>query len=153
MTSLKRHTSATQVLLAHAKFFTSAQGSNKQIPRQFKRGIIAFWEKHGQKEYYKANRNRLQNSMIYHNPTRQRGIYANTAQNAKAQSLADAAGWDRRKCETSKRVSEGFIITRRVSEGFTQTLPKTQKHNPSLTQRVGIDANAKLQNASARDLS
>ena len=32
--------------------------------------------------------------MIYHNPTRQRGIYANTASNAKAQSLAHAAGWD-----------------------------------------------------------
>ena len=40
----------------------------------------------------------------------------------------------------------GFIITRSVSEGFTQTLPKTLKHNPSLTQRVGIDANAQLQN-------
>ena len=40
----------------------------------------------------------------------------------------------------------GFIITRRVSEGFTETLPNTLKHNPSLTQRVGIDANAQLQN-------
>jgi hypothetical protein len=44
VTSLKRHTSATQVLFAHAKFFTSAQGLNKQIPRQYKRGIFLFWE-------------------------------------------------------------------------------------------------------------
>jgi hypothetical protein len=28
-----------------------------------------------------------------------------------------------------------------VSEGFSQTLRQTQKHNPSLTQRVGIVAN------------
>ena len=42
------------------------------------------------------------NTGIYHNPKRQRGIYVNTAQNAKTQSLAHAAGWDRRKCATSK---------------------------------------------------
>ncbi len=39
-----------------------------------------------------------------------------------------------------------------MSEGFSKTLRKTQKHDPSLTQRVGMAANAQLQNASARDL-
>jgi hypothetical protein len=34
-----------------------------------------------------------------------------------------------------------------VSEGFFKTLLQTQKHNPSLTQRVGIVANAQLQKA------
>jgi hypothetical protein len=34
--------------------------------------------------------------------------------------------------------TQGSIITRRVSEGFPETLRKTQKHNPSLTQRVGM---------------
>ena len=34
--------------------------------------------------------------------TRQRGIFPNTASNAKAQSLAHATGWDRRKRATSK---------------------------------------------------
>jgi hypothetical protein len=48
------------------------------------------------------------NTGVYHNPTRQRGIYGNTC--------------------------------------------KTLKHNPSLTERVGIHANAQLQNASVRDL-
>jgi len=38
------------------------------------------------------------------------------------------------------------IITRRVSEGFCLTLRKTQKHDPSLTQRVGIVADPQLQN-------
>ena len=38
--------------------------------------------------------NPLRQRGIYHNPTRQRGIYENTASNAKAQSLAHAAGWD-----------------------------------------------------------
>jgi hypothetical protein len=52
-----------------------------------------------------------------HNPTRQRGIFPHTASTAKAQSLAHAAGWDRRKRATSK-----------------------------LTQRVGMAANAQLQN-------
>jgi hypothetical protein len=41
----------------------------------------------------------------------------------------------------------GIITTRSVSEGFTETLRKTQKHNPSLTQRVGMGTNAQLQNA------
>jgi hypothetical protein len=31
-----------------------------------------------------------------------------------------------------------IITTRRVSEGFSKTLRKTQKHDPSLTQRVGM---------------
>jgi hypothetical protein len=47
--------------------------------------------------------------------------------------------------------TQGIIITRRMSEGFFQTLRQTQKLNPSLTQRVGTVANAQLQNASARD--
>ena len=34
-----------------------------------------------------------------------------------------------------------------------ETLRKTQKHNPSLTRRVGIVTNAQLQKASARDRS
>jgi hypothetical protein len=34
--------------------------------------------------------------------------------------------------------TQGIIITRRVSEGFKETLRKTQKHNPSLTLRVMI---------------
>jgi hypothetical protein len=46
----------------------------------------------------------------------------------------------------------GIIPGRRVSEGFHQALRNTQKLNPSLTQRVGIVANAQLQKASARDL-
>jgi hypothetical protein len=41
----------------------------------------------------------------------------------------------------------GFITTRSVSEGFTANLRKTQKHDPSLTQRVGMTTNAQLQNA------
>ena len=47
--------------------------------------------------------------------------------------------------------TQGIIITRRVIEGFSQTKRKGQKHNPSLTQRVAIVANAQLQGASARD--
>jgi hypothetical protein len=43
----------------------------------------------------------------------------------------------------------GFIKTRSVSEGFTATLRKTQKHNPSLTFRGGMTTNAQLQNATA----
>jgi hypothetical protein len=43
----------------------------------------------------------------YHNPTRQRGIFPHTASNAKAQSLADAAGWDSRKLATSKAAGVG----------------------------------------------
>ena len=39
----------------------------------------------------------------------------------------------------------GMITTRRVSEEFFQTLRKTQKQNPSLTQRVGIAGNSQLQ--------
>ena len=50
---------------------------------------------------------RRENSGDYHNPTRERGIFPNTASNAKDQSLADAAGWDSRKRATSKSVSEG----------------------------------------------
>ena len=50
---------------------------------------------------------RRENTGDYHNPTRERGIFPNTASNAKAQSLADAAGWDSRRRATSKRVSEG----------------------------------------------
>ena len=50
---------------------------------------------------------RRENTGDYHNPTRERGIFPNTASNAKAQSLADAAGWDSRKRATSK-------LTRRV---------------------------------------
>jgi hypothetical protein len=42
------------------------------------------------------------NTGDYHNPTRQRGIFPNTASNAKAQSLAHAAGWDRCQRATSK---------------------------------------------------
>ena len=49
-----------------------------------------------------------------------------------------------RKIKRSK--TQEIIITRRVSEGFPETLRQTQKHNPSLTQRVGITANAQLQN-------
>jgi hypothetical protein len=48
--------------------------------------------------------------------------------------------------------THGIIITRRVSEGFFQTLRQTQKHYPSLTQRVGIVANSRRQNTSARNL-
>ena len=44
----------------------------------------------------------------------------------------------------------GFITTRSVSEGFTATLRKTQKHNPSLTFRVGMTTNAQLQNLRLR---
>jgi hypothetical protein len=43
--------------------------------------------------------------------------------------------------------TQGIITTRRVSEGFPETLRKTQKHYPSLTRRVGIVANAQLQKA------
>jgi hypothetical protein len=43
--------------------------------------------------------------------------------------------------------TQGIITTRRVSEGFSRTLHQTQKHNPSLTQRVGMAANAQLQNS------
>ena len=50
---------------------------------------------------------RRENTGDYHNPTRERGIFPNTASNAKTQSLADAAGWDSRKRATSK-------LTRRV---------------------------------------
>ena len=39
---------------------------------------------------------------------------------------------------------QGIIITRRVREGFSLTQRQTQKHNPSLTPRVGIVANAQL---------
>ena len=39
----------------------------------------------------------------YHKPTRQRGIFPDTASNAKTQSSADAAGWDSRKLATAKR--------------------------------------------------
>jgi hypothetical protein len=46
---------------------------------------------------------RRENMGDYHNPTRQRGIFQNTASNAEAQSLADAAGWDSRKYATSKQ--------------------------------------------------
>ena len=73
---------------------------------------------------------------IYHNPKPQRGIYGNPAENAKSQSLADAAGCDRHKCAASKSVSEGSL----------ETLRKMQKHNPSLTQRIGADTKAQLQN-------
>jgi hypothetical protein len=45
--------------------------------------------------------------------------------------------------------TQGIIITRHVSEGFFPTLRQTQKINPSLTQRVGIVANAQLQKAEA----
>ena len=38
----------------------------------------------------------------HHNPKRQRGIYGNPAQNAKAQSLTYVSGWDDNKCATSK---------------------------------------------------
>jgi hypothetical protein len=41
---------------------------------------------------------------------------------------------------------QSAFITRRVSEGFSPTLLNTQKHDPSLTQRVGIVANSQLQN-------
>jgi hypothetical protein len=43
--------------------------------------------------------------------------------------------------------TQGIITTRRVSEGFPETLRQTLKLNPSLTQRVGIVANAQLQKA------
>jgi hypothetical protein len=43
----------------------------------------------------------------------------------------------------------GFIKTRSVSEGFPATLRKPRKHNPSLTQRVGIVTNSQLQKAPA----
>jgi hypothetical protein len=39
---------------------------------------------------------------IYHNPKRQQGIFANTAETQKTQSLAHASGWDSRKRATSK---------------------------------------------------
>jgi len=46
VTSLKRHTSATHLSLAPLYiFFTRAQGQNKQIPHQFKRGIYLFLER------------------------------------------------------------------------------------------------------------
>ena len=45
--------------------------------------------------------------------------------------------------------TQGIIITRRVSEGFSLTQRQSQKHNPSLTQRVGIVANAELQKPQA----
>jgi len=43
---------------------------------------------------------RVENKGNYHNPTRQRGIFANTAETQKTQSLADAAGWDRHKTQS-----------------------------------------------------
>jgi hypothetical protein len=52
-----------------------------------------------------------------------------------------------KKGEINGAKTQGIIITRRVSEGFFQTLRQTLKHNPSLTRRVGIDANAQLQNS------
>jgi hypothetical protein len=45
---------------------------------------------------------RTENTGDYHNPTRQRGIFPDTASNAKTQSLAHAAGWDGGKRATSK---------------------------------------------------
>ena len=48
-----------------------------------------------------------------------------------------------RKIKAAK--TQGTIITRRVSEGFPETLRKTQKQNPSLTQRVGIAPNSQVQ--------
>jgi hypothetical protein len=51
-----------------------------------------------------------------------------------------------RTAEDQGAKTQGIITTRRVSERFSQTLLETQKHNPSLTQRVGIVANAQLQN-------
>jgi hypothetical protein len=47
--------------------------------------------------------------------------------------------------EINSSKTRGIITTRSVSEGFTVTLRKTQKHNPSLTQRVGMGTNAQLQ--------
>jgi hypothetical protein len=78
-----------------------------------------------------------ENTGDYHNPTRQRAIFPNTSQNAKAQSLTDAAGWDGGQRTTLKRVSERFF----------PILRKTQKGNPSLTQRVGMAAKLQLQNS------
>ena len=46
---------------------------------------------------------RHENTGDNHNPTRQRGIFPHTASNAKAQSLADAAGCDSRKVLTRFR--------------------------------------------------
>ena len=47
-------------------------------------------------------------TVIYPNPTRQRGLWGN----AKTQSLADASGWDRHKFASSKRISEGSSYRR-----------------------------------------
>jgi hypothetical protein len=44
----------------------------------------------------------FQNSGIYHNPKRQRGILGNAAERQKTQSLADASGWDGHKIATSQ---------------------------------------------------
>jgi hypothetical protein len=57
---------------------------------------------------------RRENMGDYHNPMRERGIFQNTASNAKAQSLADAAGWDSRKRATSKL--KPWAICCRLSE-------------------------------------
>jgi hypothetical protein len=54
--------------------------------------------------------------------------------------------------QINRAKTHGIIITRRVSEGFFQTLRQTQNHYPSLTQRVGIVANSRRQNTSARNL-
>ena len=59
---------------------------------------------------------RRENIGDYHNPTRERGIFSNTASNAKAQSLADAAGWDSRKHATSKGRSWGYTLPQLCSE-------------------------------------
>jgi hypothetical protein len=53
---------------------------------------------------------RVENKGNYHNPTRQRGIFANTAETHKTQSLADAAGWDRHKLAIAKGRSQGRIV-------------------------------------------
>ncbi len=45
-------------------------------------------------------------SCLYDNPKRQRGIWGNTAETAKTQSLADASGWDSHKRATSRGESQ-----------------------------------------------
>jgi hypothetical protein len=76
---------------------------------------------------------RRENTGDYHDPTRERGIFPNTASNAKAQSLADAAGWDSRKRATSK-------LTLRVVMKSTTHWRSVRPKEQDLPQKQGPSA-------------
>jgi len=85
------------------------------------------------------------------------GLPAQT-QNAtllRDQSSVVPADWEvlQLRCSRLGKINgaktQGIITTRSVSEGSTEIPRKTQKHNPSLTRRVGIVANAQRQNGEA----